>query len=270
MEILNFKYHMTLRSWFLSLLIAISFSHLALASDNYIAIKLDSAEPIKKFGQEIYLVSEAKARVFTPGKKHIEIDKSTQTLRAYDEKARLFLETFVSTGEPGIDEEGWEKTETLPGFHKIVELKPFRIWSKDEDVKMLNWIGIEPGVEKGIHSLESVGKFAGYEKFLGKKKSHGCIRVSREASTTLYEWIGSDWKAYSFIVYIYEKPILRKNEGEGIMLFVQETGHYSYPLEFQDEPKLVKDEVGAANQFNRGDILIYKKVNGVWGFIEKR
>lgn len=261
---------MTQKNWFLSLLIIIGFSHLAFANQDYIAVRLDGAEPIKRLGQDIYLVSGEKARIFTPNKKHIEIDKSTQTLRAYDERGQLFLETLVSTGEPGIDEEGWERSETLPGFHKIVEMRPFRIWSKDKNVKMLNWIGIEPGVEKGIHSLEPTGKFAGYEKFLGKKKSHGCIRVSREASKVLYEWIGAAWQTYTVIVYIYEKPIQRRAEDENLMLLVQGAGFYSFSLESQDEPKLVKNGREPESWFNPGDILIYKKIDGVWKFIVRR
>lgn len=207
--------------------------------------------------------------IFTPGNKHIEIDKSTQTLLAYDETGRMFMESPVSTGEPGIDEEGWEKTETLPGYHKIVELMPFRRWSKDKDVKMLNWIGIEPGVEKGIHSLEAVGKFANYEKFLGQKKSHGCIRLSQKASKTLYDWIGDDWRNYTFIVYIYEKPLQRKNQGENLMLLVQELGFYSYPLETQNEPQLIRSDKSPNSWFSPGDFLIYKKVDGVWRFLKR-
>lgn len=254
------------RNWFLSLFIAIGLCHPAFGQD-YTAIRLDSAESIKRLGQDIYLVSGEKARIFTPNKKHIEIDKSTQTLRAYDEGAHLFLETLVSTGEPGIDEEGWERSETLPGFHKIVRLQTVKRWSKDKNVKMLNWVEIEPGVEKGIHSLEATGKFAGYEKFLGQKKSHGCVRVSREASSTLYEWIGDTWKAYTFIVYIYEKPIPRKAEDAALILLVKESGFYSYPLESQDEPKLMKDGHEPESWFDREDILIYKKTNGIWRFL---
>jgi len=181
----------------------------------------------------------------------------------------MFIESLVSTGEPGIDEEGWEKTETMPGFHKIVELLPYRRWSKDENIKMLFWIGIEPGVEKGIHSLEAVGKFANYEKFLGQKKSHGCIRLSRKASRQLYEWIGIDWEDYTFIVYIYEKSFSWKEEGGNLMLFVNELGLYSYPLESQDEPQLVKDRQGASSWFSPGDFLIYKKADGVWRFVKR-
>ncbi|MBI3755383.1 MAG: L,D-transpeptidase [Deltaproteobacteria bacterium] len=233
------------------------------------AVRLSSPEPIKRLGQDIYLTAQENARIFTPNKKHIEIDKATQTLRAYDERGRMFLESLVSTGEPGIDEEGWEKTETLPGFHKIIELMSFRRWSKDEKVKMLNWIGIEPGNEKGIHSLEAVGKFAGYEKFLGKKKSHGCIRLSQKASNTLYQWIGDNWKDYTFIVYIYEKPMQRKKPEENLLLFVQEIGLYSYPLESQDEPKLVRGGKEPNSWFSPEDFLIYKKMDGVWKFLKR-
>ncbi|MBI3399493.1 MAG: L,D-transpeptidase [Deltaproteobacteria bacterium] len=260
---------MILKNLFLSLLLVAGFHNLAFGSEESALVRLGSAEPIKKLGLDIYLVSKDKARIFTPNKKHIEIDKSTQTLRAYDEKGSLFMETLVSTGEPGIDEEGWEKSETLPGFHKIIELMPFRRWSKDENVKMLNWIGIEPGIEKGIHSLDAVGKFADYETFLGKKRSHGCIRVSREASTALYAWIGDDWKKYAVVVYIYEKPIPRKDKDENLMLLILESGLYSYPLESHDEPKLVKDGEGTNSQLGPGDILVYKKEDGIWKLLKR-
>ena len=260
---------MILRTLLLALFLAIGFHSPAFGSQDYVVIKLRKSESIKRLGQDIYLVSEKNALIFTPGKKHIEIDKSTQTLRAYDENGRMFMESPVSTGEPGIDEEGWEKTETLPGYHKIVELMPFRRWSKDEDVKMLNWIGIEPGVEKGIHSLEAVGKFANYEKFLGQKKSHGCIRLSRKASNMLYQWIGDGWRNYTFIVSIYEKPLQRKNQGESLMLLVQELGLYSYPLETQNKPKLIRSDKSPNIWFSPGDFLIYKKVDGVWRFLKR-
>ena len=259
---------MPLRRFLTALFIILSY-YQAFANDDYAAIRLASDKPIKRLGEHIYPVYAEKAMIFTPGKKHIEIDKSTQTLRAYNENGRMFIENLVSTGEPGIDEEGWEKTETMPGFHKIVELLPYRRWSKDENIKMLFWIGIEPGVEKGIHSLEAVGKFANYEKFLGQKKSHGCIRLSRKASKALYEWIGDDWEDYTFIVYIYEKSFSWKEEGVNLMLFVNELGLYSYPLESQDEPHLVKDRQGASSWFSPGDFLIYKKVDGVWRFVKR-
>ena len=259
---------MPLRRFLTALFIILSY-YQAFANDDYVAIRLASDKPIKRLGEHIYPVYAEKAMIFTPGKKHIEIDKSTQTLRAYNENGRMFIESLVSTGEPGIDEEGWEKTETMPGFHKIVELLPYRRWSKDENIKMFFWIGIEPGVEKGIHSLEAVGKFANYEKFLGQKKSHGCIRLSRKASRQLYEWIGIDWEDYTFIVYIYEKSFSWKEEGGNLMLFVNELGLYSYPLESQDEPQLVKDRQGASSWFSPGDFLIYKKADGVWRFVKR-
>jgi len=257
-----------LRRFLTALFIILSY-YQAFANDDYAAIRLASDKPIKRLGEHIYPVYAEKAMIFTPGKKHIEIDKSTQTLRAYNENGRMFIESLVSTGEPGIDEEGWEKTETLPGFHEIVELLPYRRWSKDENIKMFFWIGIEPGVEKGIHSLEAVGKFANYEKFLGQKKSHGCIRLSRKASKTLYEWIGDEWEDYTFIVYIYEKSFSWKEEGGNLMLFVNKLGLYSYPLESQDEPQLVKDRQGASSWFSPGDFLIYKKVDGVWRLVKR-
>ena len=259
---------MPLRRFLTALFIILSY-YQAFANDDYAAIRLASDKPIKRLGEHIYPVYAEKAMIFTPGKKHIEIDKSTQILRAYNENGRMFIESLVSTGEPGIDEEGWEKTETLPGFHKIVELLPYRRWSKDENIKMFFWIGIEPGVEKGIHSLEAVGKFANYEKFLGQKKSHGCIRLSRKASKTLYEWIGDEWEDYTFIAYIYEKSFSWKEEGGNLMLFVNELGLYSYPLESQDEPQLVKDRQGASSWFSPGDFLIYKKADGVWRFVKR-
>lgn len=127
---------MPLRRFLTALFIILSY-YQAFANDDYAAIRLASDKPIKRLGEHIYPVYAEKAMIFTPGKKHIEIDKSTQTLRAYNENGRMFIESLVSTGEPGIDEEGWEKTETMPGFHKIVELLPYRKWSKDENIKML-------------------------------------------------------------------------------------------------------------------------------------
>ncbi len=203
------------------------------------------------------------AQIITPGKKHLEIDKSRQRFRAYDERGRRVFEAPVSTGKPGIDEKGRQSSETLSGIHRIVEVKPFKRWSKDPRVKMLDWIGIAPGIEKGMHSLNPVGEFAGYEKLLGQKASHRCIRLSRESSRWLMRWIGEEWKIDPLIVYIYDQTVLTETpsqESRYLLFLVLQEGMYTYPSLSQEEiPTLQRSDPAQGLQMKLGAFSFIRK-----------
>jgi hypothetical protein len=211
------------------------------------------------------------SQILTPGRKHLEIDKSSQRLRAYDEGGRRVLEAPVSTGNPGIDEKGRQRSETLSGIHRVFEVKPFRLWSKDPKVKMLDWIGLHPGIELGIHSLEPVGEFAHYEKLLGQKVSHGCIRLKRENSRWLANWIGEDWKAYPFIVYIYEESIPtrpRRPESPYLLILILQGGAYLYPpVSHEPVPSVQRSETVSGPKMKPGDFFLYRKEPDGWHLV---
>lgn len=97
----------------------------------------------------------------------MEIEIPAQRLRAYDSGGRLVGAALVSPGKAEVDEKGRPRSETSPGFFRVAEVSPIRRWSKDPRVKMLNWIGLVPGVEKGIHTLSPIGEFANFEQLLG-------------------------------------------------------------------------------------------------------
>lgn len=248
----------------------ILFSAQGLAEEYLEAVPLVRPYVTERFGIPIFFPSQGEdgAKMVTPGKKHLEIDKSRQRLRAYDERGQRVFEAVVSTGKPGIDEKRRQSSETLSGIHRIVEVKPFKRWSKDPRVKMLNWIGIAPGVEKGMHSLNPVGEFAGYEKLLGQKASHGCIRLSRESSRWLMKWIGEEWKIDPLIVYIYDHPVLTEIPSQGsryLLFLVLQEGMYTYPSLSQEEiPTVQRSDPAQGVEMKVGSFLLYKKEAQVW------
>ncbi len=226
-----------------------------------------------QFGSFIFFPAQGVdgAQILTPGRKHLELDKSSQHLRAYDENGRRVFEAPVSTGKPGIDEKGRQRSETLSGIHRVFEVKPFRRWSKDPKIKMLNWIGLHPGIEMGIHSLEPIGEFSHYEKFLGQKASHGCIRLSREKSRWLANWIGEDWKVYPLIVYIYEESIhtqLSRPESPHLLIVILREGAYLYPaVSDEPAPSVQRSETVLGQAMKPGDFFLYRKELDGWHLV---
>ncbi len=242
----------------------------ALAERDFQAIPLSPPYVAEPFGVPAFFAHQGpnNAQLVTPGTKHLEIDKSTQRLRAYEEDGHLALEALVSTGKPGVDEHGRQRYETASGLHRVAEVRPFKRWSKDPTVTMLNWIGLVPGVEKGIHSLQPIGEFAHYEKLLGQAASHGCIRLSREDSRRLVDWIGEDWRRYPLIVYIYDRSAHRitpLEEPRYLLLLVLQGGTYRYDA-FSSErlPSLRKDESAQGVAMTPGSFVLYKKEADGW------
>jgi len=245
----------------------------ARSSDDVLMLALARPYTASAYGSPIFFVAQEPpgARIIIPGRKHVEIDLASQHLRAYDGQGRLVIDAPVSTGKPGVDEKGRERTETLPGIHQVFEVKPFKRWSKDPTVKMLDWIGIAPGTEKGIHSLEPVGEFAHYEKWLGQKASHGCIRLSRKDSRRLVKWIEADWKAYPLIVFIYKEPIIPKPlrlETPYRLFLILREGVYLYPMVSDEPAPPVQQSNTASGQAMRsGDFLLYRKEADGWHLV---
>ena len=242
------------------------------AAEDFETLPLSPPYAVERFGTSIFFPTQGRdgAKIVTPGRKHLEIDKFEQHLRAYDEEGRKVLDALVSTGKPGTDEKRRERSETLSGIHRVFEVRPFRRWSKDPKVKMLNWIGIVPGVEKGIHSLEPIGEFADYEKLLGQKASHGCIRLDRKDSEGLVKWIGDAWKTYPLIVYIYDKPVRRGGplpESRYLLLLIVREGSYRYEPLSREVPTVRRGGKGPTRLMTRGSFLLYRKEGEAWGLI---
>jgi hypothetical protein len=242
----------------------------ALAADDVLVLPLAQPYAVEAYGTPIFFTAQepTNARIVTPGRKHIEINKSAQRLRAYDEAGRAVLEAPVSTGNPGIDEKGRQREETRSGIHRIVEVKPFKRWSKDPKVKMLNWIGMLPGVEKGIHSLEPVGEFADYEKLLGQKASHGCIRMSLKNSRRLVKWLGEDWKAYPLIIDIYDQPVhntIPSAESPYLLFVILRQGRYRVEAVLHEGIPSVRSTPDARGpSMKPGDFILFKKEAETW------
>ncbi len=254
-------------------LFGIFFPIRGLAEADLITIALVPPYVAEGFGTPVFFPARGEdgAMILTPGKKHLEIDKSEQRLRAYDEEGRRVFEAPVSTGKPGIDEKGRQRSETLSGIHRIIEVKPFRRWSKDRRVKMLNWIGLTPGIEKGIHALNPVGEFAGYEKRLGQKASHGCIRLSRESSRWLLNWIGEEWKTAPLIVYVYDRPVRTETVSPApyLLFLLLKEGNYSYdPLSLKEVPVVQKTGAAGGRPMEGGSFLLYKKEDQTWHLVQ--
>jgi hypothetical protein len=245
----------------------------AIAADDFLMIPLSPPYIAEAYGSPISFTAQesTKAEIVTPGRKHIEIDKSSQHLKAYDEVGRLVLEAPASTRKPGIDEKGRQRYETRSEIHRVFEIKPFRRWSKDPKVKMLNWIGIVPGIEKGIHSLEPIGEFVHYERLLGRRASHGCIRLSPKDSRWLVKWIGEDWKVYPLIVYIYEQPFHKAiplSESPYLLFVILQEGHYSFDAISQEEVPTMRRTPNAQGLLMKpGSFILFKKEAKTWQVI---
>jgi hypothetical protein len=132
---------------------------------------------------------------------------------------------------------------------------------------MLNWIGLTPGVGKGMHSLNPVGEFADYEKLLGQKASHGCIRLSRESSRWLMKWIGEEWEKDPLIVYIYDQPTRTEaasQESRYLLFLILQEGMYNYQPLSQEIPTVQKNSPSQGVEMKVGSFLLYKKEAQAW------
>ena len=115
------------------------------------------------FGDALYIVP----RVANPSAFCRKIDPMT---------GKVLDEFKVSTGMPGY--------ETPPGEYRVVNRARYA-YSKKYEADMYNWLGLTRDGGYGIHSL----KGSGYEHWLGKRASHGCIRLSRKDAQYLFPLI---------------------------------------------------------------------------------
>ncbi len=105
---------------------------------------------------------------------HLVIDLSRQRLFLMNGEAEILEEFPVSTGVRGYD--------TPPGEYQIVN-KATYAYSKKYEADMYHWMGLTRNGDYGLHAL----KGSGYERRLGRRASHGCIRLSRRDARMLFE-----------------------------------------------------------------------------------
>ncbi len=101
------------------------------------------------------------------------IDLSRQRLFLLNNSDQVLGEYKVSTGVPGYP--------TPVGGFTIVN-KAVYAYSKKYEADMYHWMGLTRNGDIGLHAL----KGSGYERRLGRRASHGCIRLAREDARYLY------------------------------------------------------------------------------------
>jgi LysM repeat protein len=116
------------------------------------------------------------------GPKEIEVDIGEQRLRAW-QGGRLVWNFLASTGLSGYPTRRGEF---------VVQSKVDDAWSSAWQLWMPHWLGIywAGGSENGIHALP-IKADSGTELwagFLGSPISYGCIVISPEAASALYDW----------------------------------------------------------------------------------
>jgi len=107
---------------------------------------------------------------------HMVIDLSQQRLYAMNRHNQVLAEYKVSTGMVGY--------ATPPGSYQVVN-KATYAYSEKYEADMYHWMGLTRSGEIGMHAL----KGRGYERRLGRRASHGCIRLSREDARYLFSLV---------------------------------------------------------------------------------
>lgn len=107
---------------------------------------------------------------------HMVIDLSQQRLYAMNRHDQALAEYKVSTGMAGY--------ATPPGSYQVVN-KATYAYSEKYEADMYHWMGLTRNGEIGMHAL----KGGGYERRLGRRASHGCIRLSRDDARYLFSLI---------------------------------------------------------------------------------
>ncbi len=123
------------------------------------------------------------ARKYTQPKtsdgRYIDIDINHQVMTLF-ENGKYIKNYLISSGLPGLD--------TPKGEFKIENKAP-RPWSKKYSLFMPNWMAITGDGKFGIHELpEWPGGYKEGVSHLGRKASHGCVRLGEGAAKTVYEW----------------------------------------------------------------------------------
>jgi len=140
----------------------------------------EAPEMVQKLIEEGYYDPEellARVRAESPVViAHLVVDLSRQRLFAMNRDGKVLDEFKVSTGVHGY--------ETPAREFRIVN-KAVYAYSEKYEADMYNWMGLTSNGEYGLHSL----KGGGYERRLGRRASHGCIRLSRKDAQYLFPLI---------------------------------------------------------------------------------
>lgn len=126
---------------------------------------------------------------------HMVVDISRQRLFVMNRDSQVLAEYIVSTGRSGFD--------TPLGNYNIVN-KAAYAYSKKYEADMYHWMGLTSNGEIGMHGL----KGSGYERILGRRASHGCIRLSRSDAKYLFSIIPVGMKVH--ITLALDEVILYK------------------------------------------------------------
>jgi len=109
----------------------------------------------------------------------IEVDLTNQKLYVLKENLRVF-EFLISSGQyPG---------STPKGIFRVFSMGKKSISPNYNNAVLLNYLAFTYSKKNypiAIHALN----YSSYEKKLGHPASHGCVRVSRKDSKTLFSWV---------------------------------------------------------------------------------
>jgi uncharacterized protein YraI len=125
-------------------------------------------------------VQELGAATSTASDKRILIDRSEQTLYAYDGQ-KLFMEEKISTG--------LDLTPTPRGLFKVFRKTPTRYMQGPLPGISDQYYDL-PGVPWNLYFTEQGGAIHGtyWHTNFGKQHSHGCVNLPIEAAKKLYDW----------------------------------------------------------------------------------
>jgi hypothetical protein len=107
--------------------------------------------------------------------RHIIISLADQRMFVF-EYGVIIQRFLVSTGVPG---------HRTPTGSYTVHSQSLRAWSNKYECYMPHWSAITADGQYGMHALEGTS----YIQHLGSVASHGCIRLSPEDATWLYDWV---------------------------------------------------------------------------------
>ena len=124
----------------------------------------------------IFINNLVQSAVLTPVPVEKEIIISLENQKLYKLENGRIIESFpVSSGVNG------HRTPT--GKFKVHSKTP-HAWSNKYECSMLNWMAFTNDGLYGLHALKGTK----YLNKLGRRASHGCVRLSPDAAITLYEW----------------------------------------------------------------------------------
>ncbi len=128
------------------------------------------------------------------GERYIEVDLQKQL--AYIITPQSVDTIKISSGNPYLH----KGIETPPGFFVVQNKAPIQISRQFENTEMINWVGFNGNI--GFHALKKTGYYA----HLGRRpSSHGCVRVSNEDGSKLFQFV-----RIGTPVIVYKKKPIRK------------------------------------------------------------